>query len=145
MDQIQFSRQSSASLPMVSHHDLAVRITKRVSQRVQMERTMKYFLPALLLVLAIGCKAPSQDTETASPSKPTATTAPAPAASGQEGVRPMVPGSGVPTGPVAGSESVEGAGMGGLGQSAMNRARSVAGQAGNSSASQGTPDAGENP
>lgn len=83
---------------------------------------MKRLLPFLVLFAVAGC-----DPKSAGPATAPST---APGGSQASGIRPMTPGSaGIPNAPVAGTESVEGAGMGGLGQSAMGKARSVAGAA----------------
>lgn len=56
-----------------------------------------------------------------------------------EAVTPMAPTSGVPNAPVNNPQSVEGAGMGGLGQTAKQRAMSAAAKAG-SPAGAGAPE-----
>lgn len=84
---------------------------------------MRRFLSFVLLAALAGChQAPTQVT------KPTAAVQPPPPSSGGGGVAPIASGAATGLTPMAGSESVEGAGMGGIGQSAKDAARRAAGQ-----------------
>jgi len=87
---------------------------------------MRRLLFLALLAIAFGCKKPEEATPPATAPNPSAVTAhQAPAGNGG-GIAPI--GSGAVGGitPVTGSESVEGAGMGGIGQAAKSQAMKAA-------------------
>jgi|GEM_PF-5934894 len=85
---------------------------------------LAYLLP---LVLLAGCHpaAPSAGNDNVSKEAVNA-----PSTGGGAGIAPMASGAATGMSPVSGSESVEGAGMGGLGDSAKSAARKAAAGAG---------------
>ena len=93
---------------------------------------MKLFLPIGLVVAIVicGCARPQPVIEKPA-DDPATPTAQAPKGGGS-GVQPMVPGAGVVS-PVSGSESLDGSGMGGIGQSAKEKAKKLPGAANNPS------------
>lgn len=95
------------------------------------------FLVVVGVVLLTGCGSPEPEgkLETGAASPGTTGTTTAPASGGSEGVGITSPAAGGMS-PVTGSDSVAGAGGGGVQQAAKDKAKDVAGSAGAGSASQ---------
>ena len=106
--------------------------------------SMKIVAACIFAALVIGCKPPTPTESAATPPTSAAqTTTESTAPSGGSGsVAPMAGGAATGMSPMSGTESVEGAGMGGLGQAAKDQARRAAAGAANGGAA-ATPDSGE--
>jgi len=93
-------------------------------------------LVILVAGLISGCqKAPTAEPAPGVAQQPAAQQ-PAPAAGGSGGVNPIGPPVGGPIQPMSGSDSVEGAGAGGVGNAAKDAARGAAAKGGGSSVDQ---------
>jgi len=97
---------------------------------------MRVLWVLVLALAALGCNKPADPAASPSATTTSAANEPGNAAGGQPRAgSPYVPGAG-PVTPVH-SEGLEGAGGGGVGQSAINKARGVGGQVGGGTAQQG--------
>ena len=90
---------------------------------------MRSIIAALGLLILVGCGAPkAEDPTSDAKNTPAASTTTAPTTGGGStgGVTPMAGGAATGMSPMSGTESVEGAGMGGIGQVAKDKARQAA-------------------
>lgn len=104
-------------------------------------KAMKRLLPLALAMFAFGCHHDDAGADSATTTAPKSTppkSTPPTKSTAAGGVAPIGSGAAGGLTPMTGSENVEGAGMGGLGNAAKDRARSVAGAAGGSSVGNGT-------
>ncbi len=83
---------------------------------------MKALLALLVLVAVVGCKKDEPTPTAAVSAKPPGAGVVPPVGGGNAGIAPLGSNVGGMT-PISGGESVEGAGMGGIGQVAKNKAR----------------------
>lgn len=106
---------------------------------------MRSLLALTVLALLAGCAPKSEDASPSSaPANNAATTSPtAQTTPGGGGVAPMTSGAAGGMTPMAGTDSVEGSGMGGLGSAAKDMARGAAAKASASPSMTGGSEGGE--